>query len=167
MGLFGFGKKKDGGSGPSASPSKNGGTAGIYNGDSWSIGEAQVEGFPLVIRARTSLPSVPDRQIYEDLIVIAWPYQTDTSGMPSKEVNQQTQDFENALEVAIESKGIGVQAACLTGKGSKEWRYYTYDKDEFMSKLNSGLVGHPVYPIEISFFKDPEWGALAELAPNA
>lgn len=165
MGLFGFGKKKEEGSKPSASAAS--GTAGIYKDDSWSIGEAKVEGFPIVIRARTSLPSIPDRQIYENLILISWPYQTDQSGMPSKDVNQQTQDFENALAVAIETKRLGVQAVCVTGNGSKEWRYYTYDKDEFMEKLNTGLVGHPVYPIEVRFFKAPEWNALAELAPNA
>jgi hypothetical protein len=160
MGLFNFGKKK---SQENPATTKK---SGIYREDSWSIGETKVDGLPIIIRARTSLPSVPDRQIYENLVLISWAYQSDQSGMPPKDVNLQTQHLEDALEVALEAKGIGIQAACITGKGSKEWRYYTYDKDEFMSKLNSGLAGHPVYPLDIKFFVDPDWNALAELAPG-
>lgn len=120
MGLFGFGKKKENAPEASATCKETSSSSGIYKDDSWSIGEAMVDGFPLVIRARTSLPSVPDRQIYENLILISWPYETDQSGMPPKDVNQLTQSFEDALESALESKGIGVQAVCVTGKGSKE-----------------------------------------------
>ena len=64
-------------------------------------------------------------------------------------------------------KGFGVQAACITGNGLKEWRLYTYDTDEFMSSFNQGLAGHPAYPIDMQMFKDPEWEALSELLPKA
>ena len=139
--------------------------AGIYKDDDWSVGQAQIGGLPLIIRTRSKLPSLPDMAIYEHLIIISWPYSANESGMPQHEDNQNTIRFEDALEKALEAKGLGVQAACITGNGSKEWRYYTYDTGEFMSRLNQGLTGHPVYPIELKMFKDPEWGALAELLP--
>jgi len=47
--------------------------------------------------------------------------------------------------------------------GTKEWRYYTSDKEEFIAKFNAGLKGHPAYPIRMQLFADPEWKALAEL----
>lgn len=141
--------------------------SGIYKEDDWSVGEAQVNGLPLIVRTRSKLPSLPDRQIYENLIIILWPYTANDSGMPQHEDNQNTIQFEDAIEKALEVKGVGVQAACITGNGSKEWRYYAYDTDEFMSKLNQGLAGHQVYPIELQMFKDPEWGALSELLPKS
>lgn len=141
--------------------------SGIYKEDDWSIGEAQINGLLLIVRSRSKLPSIPDMQIYENLIIISWPYSANELGMPVPEENQSTIQFEDAIEKALEAVGVGVQAACITGNGTKEWRYYTYDTDEFMSKLNRGLAGHPVYPIELQFFKDPEWGALSELLPKS
>jgi hypothetical protein len=82
-------------------------------------------------------------------------------GMPASEVTEQMQTFETAIEASLEQKGVGVQAACLTGNGAREWRYYTYDTDEFMAKLNAGLAGHTVYPLRIQLFSDPEWTGLS------
>ena len=141
--------------------------SGIYKEDNWSLGEAQINGLPLIVRTRSRLPAIPDREIYENLIIISWPYTANESGMPQPEENQRTIQFEDALEKALAPKGVGVQAACLTGNGSKEWRYYTYDTDEFVARLNQGLADHPPYPIELQMFKDPEWDALGELlAPS-
>lgn len=77
------------------------------------------------------------------------------------------QTFETAIEASLEEKGVGVQAACITGNGTREWRYYTYDTDEFMAKLNAGLGGHPAYPLHIQLFSDPEWMGLSELGVDA
>lgn len=84
--------------------------------------------------------------------------------MPTPEESQEMNQFEDALESSIEIK-VGIQAASITGNGNKEWRYYTYDKDQFMSELNSGLANHKPYPVQITLYADPEWDALAELLP--
>ena len=139
---------------------------GIYREDLWSIGEGNADGFPIIVRARAALPAVPDREIYENLIIITWPYDSDESGMPAADTHEQMQRFEDSLEAAVETKGVGVQAASLTGNGSKEWRYYTYDADEFMSELNRALSGQPPFPVSIQMFLDSEWGALAQLLPE-
>jgi hypothetical protein len=75
--------------------------------------------------------------------------------------------FEEAIENGIELRGIGVQAGCITGNGGKEWRYFTYDTNEFMGKLKQCIAGQPVLPIEVKNFKDPEWSALSELLHDA
>lgn len=141
--------------------------AGIYKDDAWSVAEGKMNGLPLVIRARSRLPSVPDRAIYQNLVLISWPYDADASGMPSADSARAMEQFGDAIEAALENKGVAVEAASITGNGMKEWRYYTYDKDELMSALNAGLADHPLYPINIKLFADPEWSALSELLPSA
>ncbi|KAF1720105.1 DUF695 domain-containing protein [Pseudoxanthomonas japonensis] len=137
--------------------------AGIYKDDLWSVGEGNVDGSPILVRARSALPAAPDRAIYENLIIITWPYDSDESGMPAADVYEQMRRFEDLLETAVGTKGVGVQAASLTGNGSKEWRYYTHDPDDFMSKLNLGFAGHTRYPVDLQMFLDSEWDALAQL----
>ena len=136
---------------------------GIYKDDLWSVGEGNVDGFPILVRARSALPAVPDRAIYENLIIITWPYDSDESGMPALDIYEQMRRFEDSLETAVGTKDVGVQAASLTGNGRKEWRYYTYDPDDFMSKLNLGFAGHTRYPVDLQMFLDSEWEALAQL----
>lgn len=139
---------------------------GIYRTDEWSVGEAQLDGQPLIVRSRSMLPSLPDRAIYKHLIVISWQYSANEFGMPLPGDNERTVQFEAAVEVALERRGVGVQAACITGQGMKEWRYYTYDPEEFMTNLNQALAGHSVYPIELRMFQDPDWNALSEVLPR-
>ena len=137
--------------------------SGIYKDDSWSLGKLSMNDQEHFVRIRNSLPSAPDRELYPNLILVSWTYPTGPSGLPTAETAQLMQEFENAIESALEAKGLAVLAACLTGSGTKEWRYYTSDKEEFMAKFNSGLRGHPAYPIRLQFFADPQWNALAEL----
>src|SRR5262249_9568307 len=119
----------------------------IYKQDSWSLSKWSLNEQEILIRMRDALPSAADRELYSNLILVSWTYSTGPSGLPTADTAQLMQDFENAIESAPETKGLGVLAACITGKGRKEWRYYTSDKDEFMAQFNSGLKSHPAYPI--------------------
>ena len=141
--------------------------AGIYPNDEWAVGQAEVDGLPIIVRSRTSLPAAPDREIYHCLIMVSWPYEPENSGMPPADVNRQMQAFEDVLEQTLEKGEVGVQVASVTGNGAKQWRYYTYDTDEFMGVFNEALQGHAAYPVELQLFQDPEWGALAELIVDA
>lgn len=94
----------------------------IFPGDLWSIGEAQVNGLPVVVRFRTGLPAEPARQRADNLIIISWPYAGIDSGMPNDEDKQHTNRFEEAIEKGFDDSAIGVQVACLTGNHQKEWR---------------------------------------------
>ena len=140
--------------------------SGIYKGDDWWLGKTEVDGKPVLVRARAGLPNAPDREIYENLISILWLYPGQASGMPEQDEQDRASQFEEAIEKTLEVKGLGVQVACITGNSSREWRYYTYDTEEFISKLNQGLRGHPVYPLAFRVYKDPEWLALSELLPK-
>lgn len=137
-----------------------------FSNDLWAIGEAQVNGLPLVVRFRTGLPSAPERQLHENLIIISWPYTGTESGMPDDADKQSTDRFEEAIEQGFENSDIGAQVACLTGNHNKEWRYFTRDVEAFLDTFNQCLAGHPVYPIKLNMYKDPEWTGLSELQPE-
>ncbi len=130
------------------------------------MGQLSADGLPLVVRARQALPSAPDRQIYPWLVRITWRYQGDNVGMPPATDRRQIQDFEQAVEKPLAQKGIGEEVASITGNHAKEWRYYTYDRDEFMQRLNTALIGRPKYPIDLQSFSDPDWVALSKLLPT-
>jgi hypothetical protein len=136
--------------------------SGIYKDDDWSLSKAQINGVPLIIRTRSRMPALPDREIYDKLVIITWPYAENESGMPLTDERQAMYRLEDAIEQSIEPSGLAVQAVSMTGNGKKEWRYYTYDTDEFMAKLNKELAGHPAYPIDIQTFEDSNWEALSE-----
>ena len=138
----------------------------IFPGDMWAVGEAQINGLPVVVRFRTGLPSESDRQVNENLIIITWAYQGIETGMPNDEDKQRTNAFEEAIEQGFENTDAGVQVACLTGNHQKEWRYYTPNVEAFLDAFNACLAGHPVYPVELRMFKDPDWNALAGLQPK-
>lgn len=137
----------------------------IFPSDMWSVGETTINGLSVIVRFRTGLPSAPDRQIHENLIIISWPYQGVESGMPDDNDKQGHNQFEDAIEAYFETANVGSQVACLTGNHLKEWRYYTNDVDAFLEGFNTCLAGHPVYPIKLQMYKDPEWTALSELQP--
>lgn len=138
----------------------------IFPGDLWAVGETRINGFSVIVRFRTGLPSAPDRQVNENLIIVSWPYTGMESGMPNDEDKKSTDSFESAIEKGFENSNVGVQVVGLTGNNLKEWRFYTHDVDAFMEAFNQCLAGHPAYPINLRVFKDPDWNGLSQLQPK-
>ncbi|WP_374335917.1 DUF695 domain-containing protein [Leeia sp.] len=138
----------------------------MYGEDSWTVGETEANGQPVIVRFRSHLPDSADSQRYASLIIIKWRYAANEHGLPLPKDNQDTIHFEDALEAALATQHAAVQAACITGCGLKEWRYYALDNQIFIDCLNQGLAGHPTYPLELSAYQDPSWTALTELLPG-
>lgn len=136
---------------------------GIFPDDTWTVGTADQDGQPLVIRVRSQMPAVADRQRHAQLIVVGWPYDGTEGGLPTSDETAAMQDFEHAVEAGLERGGAGTQVASITGAGHKEWRYYAADADAFVTALNASLDGHPTYPLEIEMFDDSEWQGLQQL----
>ena len=91
--------------------------SGNYKEDDGSLGEAQINGLTLIFRARSKLPSIPDRQIHENLIVISWRYAANEWGMPDREDNQNTIRFEEAIEKPLWSKDLAFKPPASQGTG--------------------------------------------------
>jgi uncharacterized protein DUF695 len=136
---------------------------GIFPDDTWTVGTADQDGQPIIIRVRSRMPDVADRQRLAQLVVVGWPYDGTETGLPTSDDTAAMQDFENAVEAGLERGGAGTQVASITGAGHKEWRYYAADADAFVAALNASLDGHPTYPLEIEMFDDSEWQGLQQL----
>jgi hypothetical protein len=136
---------------------------GIFPDDTWTVGTADQDGQPIIIRVRSRMPDVADRQRHAQLVVVGWPYDGTETGLPTSDDTAAMQDFENAVEAGLERGGAGTQVASITGAGHKEWRYYAADADAFVAALNASLDGHPTYPLEIEMFDDSEWQGLQQL----
>jgi Family of unknown function (DUF695) len=136
---------------------------GIFSDDTWTVGTADQDGQPIIIRVRSQMPGPAERHGHGQLIVVGWPYDGTETGLPTSDETAAMQDFENAVEAGLERGGSGIQVASVTGAGHKEWRYYAPDADAFAAALNASLDGHPTYPLEIEMFDDPEWQGLQQL----
>jgi len=136
---------------------------GIFPDDTWTVGTADQDGQPIIIRVRSQMPDTAARQGHGQLIVVGWPYDGVATGLPGAEDNAAMQAFEDTIEAGLERSGVGVQVASVTGAGHKEWRYYAADADAFVAALNASLEGHPTYPLEIEMFDDADWQGLQQL----
>ena len=135
----------------------------IFPDDTWTVGTADQDGQPIIVRVRAAMPGEAQRRAHAQLILIGWPYDGNTSGLPEPVDSAAMQAFEDTVEAGVVRTGSGVQVASLTGAGHKEWRYYAADADAFVAALNASLEGHPTYPLEIEMFDDAEWHGLQQL----
>ena len=135
----------------------------LFPDDTWTVGTADQDGQPIIIRVRGQLPDAAAREANSQLIVIGWPYDGNESGLPLEADRASMDRFEEALEAGLAGTTLGVQVASLTGAGHKEWRYYAADADAFVAALNDSQNGHPTYPLEIEMFDDAEWRGLQQL----
>jgi hypothetical protein len=135
----------------------------IFPDDTWTVSTADQDGQPIVLRVRSQMPAVEDRQRHAQLIVVGWRYDGTETGLPTADEKSAMQDFEHAVEAGLERSGAGTPVASITGAGHNEWRYYAADADTFVAALNASLEGHPTYPLEIEMFDDSEWQGLQQL----
>src|SRR5690554_6854272 len=108
----------------------------IFPDDTWTVGTADQDGQPIIIRVRGALPDAATRQAHGQLVIIGWPYDGDDTGQPGDAERASMDRFEEALEAGLAGTALGVQVASLTGAGHREWRCYAPDADAFVAALN-------------------------------
>lgn len=134
----------------------------IFPSDDWTLAQGEIDGSPVVIRMRSTLPSIADCELHSRLLIVSWAYTPNESRMPESDIHSRMNTLEDALESGTEKRGIAYQAVSLTGGGEKQWRYYASDTDQFLESLNEDLAGYKPFPIEIRDFDDPDWNGLKE-----
>lgn len=132
--------------------------------DTWSVGEAKIQGKPVVYKFTNAAPPESIRKKLPWLTVISWKYDgSENNGMPPKEINEAMINLEDALEKITGRESIYLNVYSATGNNLKEFAFYIADRELFMAKFNHALSDQPAYPIEINFYEDIEWSDLAKL----
>ncbi|MCX5660594.1 MAG: DUF695 domain-containing protein [Planctomycetota bacterium] len=132
--------------------------ASVDNPGRWFMVKVVNGAYRIVIRLRADWPTDGDIASYATAVSIGWSYVSDPGEIkPPGEANQQTIDFEAAIDELSMGNGHSYLMAVATGNGLKEWVYYTKDRVHFMERFNSLLSGKPTYPLKIQFYDDPTW----------
>lgn len=122
------------------------------------IGRSYKDGLPVIWKFVNEEPSVETREALPWLTVISWEYDgSDNNGMPDKATNERMIRLEDTIRDGVEDADFCEHAISTTGSNAKELIYYIHDRDRFMKRLNLALQSHERYPIEITFYEDPEW----------
>src|SRR5215203_609338 len=132
--------------------------------ESWMQDEGELEnGLPYTLRFREDLPDEKEIKKLATLVVISWLFDSaDGTGMPTDEVLDQMEDFENLIDEALVEKGTARLMTVFTGEGVREWQFYTDDEEFFMRKFNEAMGGKPVLPLDIEAFEDENWDAYKD-----
>jgi hypothetical protein len=127
----------------------------------WIVAEGQEHGHRVIWKFLGEMPSGQARAGLDVLTVISWKYDgAANEGLPSAAERERMNALEDAVDL-IEA-GILQPAFSRTGNNVKELAYYIGDRKRFLASLNQVLRSHPRYPIEISFYEDPQWRELEQ-----
>ena len=125
--------------------------------DSWTVGQGEHEGLPLLVRVRFVLTPELDKNDYTTLIRVFWEYPDAGHGFPNESSIDEMEVFENRAVEALESKSVAILAAVITNGGVREWVWYTHSADMFGESLGGMPHENGAYPIQITAEDDPEW----------
>lgn len=127
------------------------------------VGRAYEDGRPVIFKFVSELPSEAIRTRLPWLIIITWEYDgSEHEGMPESEEVDAMMRLEEAIDGLATETALH-HAFSRTGNELKELAYYIEDREEFMAAFDDTLAAHPVYPIEIEFYNDPDWLELRRL----
>lgn len=122
------------------------------------IGRTYRDGLPVIWKFVNEVPSINTREALTWLTVISWEYDgSENNGMPEKALNERMIQLEDAIKDGVVATGFCEHAISKTGSNLKELIYYIHNRDTFLERLNVTLRAHERYPIEITFYEDPDW----------
>lgn len=132
--------------------------------ETWVARECELEnGLPIYTRFRENLPAESEIKKFKMLIVVSWLYESDDeTGLPDDEILDHMDDFETVMDDALVETGTARLMTVFSGKGVREWQFYTDDPQVFMRNFNEALQGKPVLPLDIVAFEDENWDAYKD-----
>jgi hypothetical protein len=129
------------------------------------FGRTTEEGLPVLYKLLVSeLPPATAAAKLPWLTIVSWDYDgSGNNGMPPEAVNERMMALEEIISTQLERDGMLLQTYSRTGNNLKAFYYYINDRDSFLEAFNAALEGHDRYPIEITFYEDPQWQDLQEV----
>jgi hypothetical protein len=128
----------------------------------WFLAEGELQGEPMMIRARQDLLALAATESLPIRVVIEWTCDAPLShGLPSESDYARISAFE---QVVVSFLGEGaVLAFVITHSGSVTYSFYTSDTDWFIERLNDAMSDQAVAPISISADDDAGWSEYRNL----
>lgn len=136
--------------------------AQVGSDDSWSVGQAEKNGKPLLIRFRSERPQGVEPAAFPYLLSATWSYQPNEHGLPSADEMELMDKFEDALVSSLEGSRAAHLMVVLTNDGERDWLWYTGSEEEAMTQVNQALSGHQRYPVQFSVQTDRAWRAYSQ-----
>jgi len=125
--------------------------------DIWFCANGEVEGKPLLLRARKHVPDGVVESQYPTRLTIYWPYEpANEHGLPDSETNEAQDLLEYTLD-KLDSPGTGFLMLVVIGNGNKEWHWYVADAGEWFNRFNELLSEHAVFPVSLEKIREPDW----------
>lgn len=130
------------------------------------IGKVVKDDQSIIYSFDKQLPSKEVIASFPTVVVIQWAYDgSKNKGMPSASELELIYQLEDVLDDLAE-QGAAFRAYARTGNNTREFVYYIIGKSGYLELLNQALSQHPEYPIDISFYSDPDWSKYKELLAN-
>lgn len=115
------------------------------------------------LQIRQEMPKALETGKYPIRVDITWEYDGDHSGMPTEDLAEQMNSFEEALIPALEKNNLALLAYQVTGEGRRLWCFYTRNIGAFQETLNEALEELPLFPITFYAEEDREADAFREV----
>lgn len=139
-------------------PSASGGST---DEDTWSLGQGQSNGRPLIMRVRTPLATPVPNPAYATRFTVTWTYGTSgVDGLPASAVLDDLANFEIRLLRAFERNRLAIAVAVATTGGTREWMFYLSNPDQaqahatFLAEFGGDARR---YPVALATVADPGW----------
>lgn len=128
------------------------------------IGKLKEDGLPVVYALEPVLPATRIMNKHPWLTTVTWRYdKSQNNGMPESPLNRRMIALEELLAEPFAAQAEAIWVYNRTGNGLKTFAFYVKDRDAFMTKFNGALRGNKPFPIEITFYSDPQWTDFNEL----
>jgi hypothetical protein len=131
-----------------------------FDSFSWSVGTANQDGRPLVIRFR-QIPNTFNKQLYPYRLNLFWRMNASTqAGLPDESESEKLEQFEDRLIESVEPDAFAILAVVLTGGGEREFVFHSKDRAGFVDRLTHMPQEQERYPLDIQAYHDPAWDYL-------
>jgi hypothetical protein len=128
----------------------------------WIVVDGTENGEAVTTMARQKAPDDATRGRFPMELTIEWRYGMEHRGMPSPEMLQDMYALEDALEKALEEKGLAILGLARTGNGVRRWTYYAAGNPGVVAAAQRAAKAHKA-PASVSIRRDAQWTALRDI----
>lgn len=123
----------------------------------WTVAKGGTEKEPFFIRF-AEIDGKIKRKSFPHRLNVFWTLRAPNEyGLPTEADHAESGAFEERIVEAIERDGHSILCMTLTGKGQKEYVFYTSDPNLFLQALTEMPQEEEKYPIEIIHNEDESW----------